>query len=296
MKSLLSRISDSLDAIRAELDNTAALVKEKVGKLSVFVSLERGEQNAQQYDEKHYFVIPDFTSEAGYSLHTMRYLPNGVPEVNELPKRRIFHFPNEHYEGTLRQFMLDTARTMSLDAHHNDLSSLEKLANDIDALDTKLTYGMLAIGAIAAVFNPIIGAGIAMKAVLPGISGLLARHGLKPLGEKATKAQLEKRVREAEAHVLTQFSDSTTVKVINPILNELEFALRTTQEQHDPLYDPNLANASLPQLHSDHWRHLTETAVYHVYKGIINDTSLHAKARLGPEDLRWLKVLLAGKL
>ena len=295
MKSFFNRLSDGLDSLKSELDNTATLIKQQVGKLPVLISLERGEESERLYDEKHYFVIPNFTSDAGFSLHTMRYLPKGVPEVNALPKRRIFHFPNEHYEDTLRHYMIEAARNLSNASHQGNVSSLEKLANDIDALDTKLTYGML-IGAIAAVFNPLIGAGIAIKAVLPGISAILARHGLKPLGEKATRAQLEKRAHEAEQHVLGQFSESTTLKVINPILHELEFALRTSEAQHDPLHDPNLARASLPELNSEHWRNLTETAVCHVYKDILADPALHAKARLGQEDIRWLQVLLAGKL
>ena len=102
MKSFLNRLSEELDSLKSELDNTATLIREQVGKLPVLASLERGEKAACQFDEKHYFVIPNFTSDTGFSLHTMRYLPNGVPEVNELTKRRIFHFPNEHYEGTLR--------------------------------------------------------------------------------------------------------------------------------------------------------------------------------------------------
>ena len=96
--------------------------------------------------------------------------------------------------------------------------------------------------------------------------------------------------------MLGQFSESTTLKVVNPILHELEFALRTSEVEHDPLHDPNLANACLPELNSEHWRNLTETAVCHVYRDILATPALHAKARLGPEDSRWLQVLLAGKL
>ena len=172
----------------------------------------------------------------------------------------------------------------------------KKLADDIDSLDSKLTYGMLLVGGIAAIFNPIVGAGIAAKALLPSISGSLARYGLKPLGEKATRAQIENKAKEAEAHVMKQFSESTTLKLINPILNELEFALRTTEDEHDPLSDPNLADASIKELDEMVWRNLTEWAICHVYKDVLQDKSQHKKAKLGPEDIRWLEVLLAGKL
>lgn len=295
MKDWLNRVSKSWDAARAELDTKLRMVKEHIGALPVIVSLERSEPQDVQYDEKHYFVIPNHTCDIGFSLHTMRTLPSGSPEINDLPKRRVFHFPNEHYEGSLRLHMVETARSMAIDTNSNTQSTLEKLADDIDAMDSKLTYGMLAVGALAAIFNPLIGAGIALKAVLPSISGMLSRHGLKPLGEKATRAQIEQKAKQAEEHVLAQFAAATTLKVTNPILNELEFALRTNEQEHDPLHDPNLANASLPALEHCDWRHLTEVAISHVYKEILADPEKHAKAKLGPEDIRWLQVLLAGK-
>jgi hypothetical protein len=289
-------VVSTIDSLRSEMDTGVRMVKSVVDGLPIFVSLERGQQDSINYDEKHYFVIPYHLSNSGFSLHTMRSLPNNVLEVNDLPKRRVFHFPNEHYEGTLRIYMINAARNMAYESSSLNISPLEKLADDIDSLDSKLTYGMLLVGGIAAIFNPLIGAGIAAKAVLPSLSGMLTKHGLKPLGEKATLAQIEKKAKEAEEHVLNQFSESTTLKVINPILNELEFALRTSEAEHDPLWDPNLANGSITELDSEDWRNLTELAICHVYKEVLKDKSLHEKARLGPEDLRWLEVLLAGKM
>lgn len=289
-------VSSGVESIKTELDLGFNVVKDVVAGLPVLVSLERGESASTKYDEKHYFVVPYKLSESGFVLHTMRSLPEGVLEVNDLPKRRVFHFPNEYYEGTLRKYMLDAARNMAYESTSQNISTLEKLADDIDSLDSKLTYGMLFVGGIAAIFNPLIGVGIAAKALLPSISGSVAKYGLKPIGEKATQAQIEKKAKEAEEHVLKQFSESTTLKVNNPILNELEFALRTTEEQHDPLSDPNLANASIKALKDEDWRNLTELAICHVYKDVIKDNSKHENAKLGPEDIRWLEVLLAGKL
>lgn len=289
-------VSSKVESLIGELDSGFNTVKDVVAGLPVFVSLERGQTASTRYDEKHYFVIPYHLSESGFLLHTMRSLPQDALEVNDLPKRRVFHFPNEHYEGTLRKYMLNAARNMAYESSSEDISTLEKLADDIDSLDSKLTYGMLFVGGIAAIFNPLIGAGIAAKALLPSISGSLAKYGLKPLGEKATQAQIEKKAKEAEKHVLNQFSESTTLKVMNPILNELEFALRTTEEVHDPLSDPNLANASIKELGDEGWRNLTELAICHVYQDVIKDKSKHQEAKLGPEDIRWLEVLLAGKL
>lgn len=274
-----------------EFSSGLRVVKDVVSGLPVWVSLERTKKYKVQYDEKHYFVIPFALSETGFTLHTMRCLPEAVHEVNELPKRRIFHFPNEHYEGTLRKYMIECAKEMSQENLGANKSTLENLADSIDSLDSKLTYGMLLVGGVAAIFNPLVGAGIAAKALVPGFGGLFNKYGLRPLGQKHSKAQAQKAARQAEESVIRQFSEANTIKVVNPILQELEWALRTTEEEHDPLIDPNLGNGTIPELDSERWRELTEKSIYHVYREIYKNKTMHEKASLGPEDIRWLEVM-----
>ncbi|GDY28008.1 hypothetical protein AHAT_38980 [Agarivorans sp. Toyoura001] len=289
-----SALSTATDKIREEFDSGIKIVRDVVNGLPVIVSLERTEAAKQKYDEKHYFVIPFHLCEAGFTLHTMRSLPNSVPEINDLPKRRIFHFPNEHYEATLREHLLSSAKDLCYENNADKLNPLESLANDIDQLDSKLTYGMIIVGGVAAIFNPLVGVGIAAKAVLPSISGLLAKHTLRPLGERLSRNQVEKEAKNAEKAVLKQFSESSTLKVTNPILQELELTLRTNQDQHDPLTDPNLSIGSIPELDNESWRNLTERAVYHVYHEVVDNPKVHDAAKLGPEDIRWLKHLFVG--
>ena len=74
-------------------------------------------------------------------------------------------------------------------------------------------------------------------------------------------------------------------------MQELELALRTSEYQHDPLTGPNLASGSIPELNGERWRELTEVAICHVYKEAYETPSLHKRAHLGPEDLRWLKIM-----
>jgi len=279
------------DRLSNEFSSGMDVIKGAVGELPVLISFERSSDDDLEYDEKHYFIIPFKLSDVGFSLHTMRYLPESVPEVNDLPKRRVFHFPNEYYEGSLRQHMLDSARELVVEESGDHLNTLEKLADDIDTLDNKLTYGMLLVGGLTALVNPVAGVAIAAKAVLPGASTLLTKYGLRPAGKKLNQSQLNKQIKEAEAKVLEQFSGSSTIKVVNPILQELEYALSTTVEQHDPLVDPNLSSGSIPELNGEHWRSLTERAVYHVYKEVYEDPSTYKDASLGPEDIRWFDVL-----
>lgn len=296
MKNFLKK---GLDAVRSVADKAAEelvsgyfVVKEKVNGLPVSVSAEKSDSyHDGQYDEKHYFVIPYELSEYKFALHTMRCLPNGVPEINKLPKRRVFHFADPHGEAMLKAYMRQSAEAMVRENSKDTPSSLEALANQIDALDKKLTYGMLLVGGLAAIVNPLLGAGIAAKALLPGVGSLLNKYGLRPTGEKLTQYQLDKSIEAAEEHIAQEFEQANTLEVINPILQELALALRTTEAQHDPLTGPNLADGSIAELDGQRWRELTEVAICHVYKEAYENSALHERACLGPEDLRWLKIM-----
>ena len=296
MKDFLKK---SLKAVRLAADKTTdelavsySIVKEKVNGLPIFVSIEKSNKfSGEQYDEKHYLVIPFELSDYKFALHTMRCLPNGVPEINNLPKRRIFHFPNEHSEEMLKGYMRQSAEEKVNDITHHNPSGLESLANQIDSLDKKLTYGMLLVGGLAAIVNPLLGVGIAAKALFPGVGSIINKYGLRSTGEKITEYQREKSIKEAEEHIEAEFESANTLQVINPILQELELTLRTTESQHDPLTGPSLANGSIPELDGDRWRELTEIAICHVYQEAYETPSLHKKANLGPENLRWLKMM-----
>ena len=76
-------------------------------------------------------------SDVKIALHSMRRLPKGVPEINGLPKRRIFHFPNENSEALVRELLLDNAREIAKTKHLQSSNTLINLANDIDKLEKK---------------------------------------------------------------------------------------------------------------------------------------------------------------
>lgn len=277
-----------------EIVDKWSLVSELINELPVFVSSERTQsQENQAFDEKHYFLIPYRLSTVGVALHSMRCLPAGVPEINELPKRRVFHFANEHGEGVLRQILLQQCREMISQKAEGSVHTLESLANDIDHLDKRLTYGILLVGGAAALVNPILGLGIASKALLPGVAGLVSKYGLRPAAKNLSTSQLKKEIEAAENSVLSQFEDSTTLKLVNPILAELELALSTSEAEHDPLIDFDMSSQDIPELDGPQWRRHTENAVFHVYRDCLLDPSQYGAAHLGQEDVRWLKMLLS---
>ncbi|MER2491735.1 hypothetical protein [Catenovulum sediminis] len=273
-----------------KLTGKAAVFSKVISGLPLLASAEVSTDT--KYDDKHYFVIPFKLSEHGVALHTMRSLPEGVPEFNDLPKRRIFHFANPHGEAQLKELLLKQAIDTVTEKSQGNISTLESLADSIDAIDSKLTYGMLLVGGLAALVNPILGAGIAAKAIIPSASGLLNKHGIRPLGEKLTQKQLETEINQAQKNIQAQFSEANTLKIINPILQELEFTLNTTEQQHDPLIDFDLSKLNIEELAENYWREHTITAIKHVYNEVLKNPKLQTKAHLEAKTLRWLKVML----
>lgn len=150
---------------------------------------------------------------------------------------------------------------------------------------------MLLVGGLAAIANPLLGAGIAAKAMLPSITGLLNKYDVRASADKLSQYQLEKEIKAAQNNIITEFEAANTLQLINPILQELELTLRTTEAEHDPLSCFNLADGSLSELNDDKWRELTEVAVCHVYKDVYDEPSLHKQANLDAKDLRWLKLM-----
>ncbi len=286
----LHQLQDKAKAAYQDLVGKVPVISKMVAGLPIVASFEK--VNNSEFDEKHYFVIPYKLSEYGIALHTMRSLPVGAPEVNDLPKRRVFHFYNQHAQGQLKQYLLAQAEEVVLN-QEQQVSSIESLADNIDALDNKLTYGMLLIGGLSALINPLLGAAIAAKALLPSFTGLLNKHGLKPLGEKLTKTSLQSQVECAREKVQQDFAAANTIKVQNPILMELDLALKTNEQQHDPLLDFDLSQLDIEGIDRHIWQPLTIKALQHVYQDILKDKSKHQQAALGPEELRWFEVLLA---
>lgn len=295
MKDFLKKGIDSarsiVESTTEEVEEKYSIIKEKVNGLPVFSSIENSNQQSDgKYDEKHYFVILFALSEYGFALHTMRSLPDSVPDINNLPKRRIFHFPNKHSEVMLKKYMMECASENIHKKSDEERNTLESLADDIDSLDKKLTYGMLMVGGLAAIANPIVGATIAAKALMPSVSGVINKYGLRTSGKKLKEYKLNKSLKETEEYIDAEFKGTNTLQIVNPILEELDLLLRTVESQHDPLLDPDLSLGSILELDDERWRELTDIAICHVYEETYKNKSLHKKAKLGPEDLRWLKI------
>jgi hypothetical protein len=291
MKKIFEGISkgseQAVKKLTSVVDKSVSNVTGMIGRLPLMASVESSEE-AAQFDEKHFFVIPYRLSEVGYTLHSMRVLPNGVNAINDLPKKRIFHFPNDASESLVKELLAVEVRA-GFSSQENPGNSafgdqLIGIANEIDRVDTKLTGGVLLVGGLVSLLNPVVGAGIAAQAVIPGLGGALSSYGLKNLGTHWNQKTLEKEIKTAQQKMLAEFKDSETQYEISPILQELDLALDTTADQYIP--NPKAIQDCI-RINQRNTR-LTCKAIYNVYLEIMSSKKMRKKASIGLEDIEWL--------
>lgn len=254
-----------------------------VANLKLFGSNEVVESD---FDAKHYFLIPFKPAEHGYSLYSMRCLPDGVPPINDLPKRRIFHLPNEHAAKMVQILLCDEAAKAagSTSTASPTAARLTDLADSIDQLDQKAFQGALLIGGLVALANPVAGGILAAKAMVPSIGFVLAKYGLKQASDALDERSLRSRIQVAEKEVLAEFHGKTTSQIVDPLLAQLDKALSTDESQYDPLLDGDADYAPDP---------LTAKAITNTYQQTLANSRQTTAAGLGPEDVRWLEMLVA---
>lgn len=295
VESLRSVTQKGSDTINELVNEGIGYMTGMIGHLPFLASKEVIEDlSDKQFDEKHYFLIPFRVTDAGYTFYSMRVLPDGVPPVNSLPKRRIFHFSNEHGENLAQSLLIkeihDYYEDQNLPTSDAIGSRLVDIANEIDKVDNKLTNGLLVIGGLVAFLNPLVGVGIAAKALIPGVGGALSKYGLRSVGEKLNEKALRDQIKQAEKDIINEFKDSNTLHIVNPILQELEIALDTNEAEHDPSSQFDFSNSGFSK-DSTRLTKLTCTAITNTYKDIQKNTKLYKQASLGPEDIRWLHMI-----
>jgi len=267
--------------------STADSVSGLIGNLPFIATVEKGEENLE-YDEKHFFLVPYRLNDGGYTLHSMRVLPNGFGPINDLPKKRIFHFPYEGAESLVEELFLQgvasDVKSSNLNGELSPGSKLINIANEIDRAESKITGGVLLVGGLVAIVNPLAGAGLALSALLPILGGKLSSSGFKSWGERRNKKALDKEIQSAQAKLLSDFKDCETSYEVNSLLAELEVALKTTADQYRP--DPQaISDSSRIDFHTTR---LTCKAIYDVYLDVMRSKKLQSKALIGTEDIEWM--------
>jgi hypothetical protein len=287
-------VSQSLSAVNSMgqgMFNTTGLAR--------WLSLSAQTDGDRKYDERHFFLVPYALALDGYSVATIRVLPKDVAPINDLPKRRFIHLANLESEAMLRKLLVDQSAHLAKNESSQTTNSgmgqsLVGIADQLDQIDSQLFYGALALGAVIAVINPIAGAIVAAKALAPSVIATLAKYGLRAAGSSLEATAIEGKVRAAQNDVIKQFSGSEVVRVINPMLRKLAIAMRTDDSEFDPVFGSHL-DTTVGEAESNktdnQYDQISIQAILSLYDEVIDQEHLHGLARLGPEDIRWLRYL-----
>ncbi len=282
LRSLVKRISDDgLEHFRGQLGNIPFFTS-----IKIIASVD-----LKNRDETHYFLVPYRLNESSYALFTQRVLPDGVGPANSLPKARIFHLPDKAASAAIEKLATNQIKELKLKTASTSAplaDRLDLLAQEIDRHSDRITGGLVLIGGVIAIANPILGIGIAAKALLPTVTSKLSKHGINHvsdwLRDKKVKSLEKSATNEAEKEI-----SKLAPEILNdPVLRLLEESLETSDTNHDP----NIAFAAMMNTPSEATATIfTASAISHVYADCMADPATHSKAQLHPADLRWLKSL-----
>lgn len=264
----------------------------QLGNIPFFSSVKIIESNALKgRDETHYFLVPYRLAQSGYALFTQRVLPDGVGPSNALPKARIFHLPDEGAITTIEMLAADQIKEQKLeniDSSAPLADRLDLLAEEIDSQSNKITGGLVIIGGVVAIANPVLGLGIAAKALLPTVTSKLSKHGINHVSDWLRDRKVKSLEETASNAAQKEIKKLAPEIMSDPVLRLLEESLSTS----DVSYDPSIPFASMMNTPDEAAATiLTASAISQVYADCLVNNTTHTEAKLHPADLTWLNSL-----
>lgn len=289
---LVTQASSAGAFLEAVSEHGIRFLRSSLGALPLFTSTAaHGGDTTVEADESHYFLVPYRGSACGYALYTVRALPPGVGPSNPLPKARLFHVHHPVALRVLEDLLIAERQKRRLAGAlgRSDLAEgLEHLADEIDQESNKATCGLLIVGGVVALVNPIIGAGIAAKSLFPALGAKASKLGLHYAGRKIRQGTDALRRRRALRAAKAEVRKLKPEQRINPLLVLLEEALSTSDPTHDPLLSPT---ASVNDFTTARHLRVTIQAILSVYDDVLAKRSSPESLGLHPPDRRWLEHL-----
>jgi len=286
-----SNLNELLEKTGAISENGLSYFKGLIGQVNLFASSEALVIENQLSDQTHYCLIPDRETELGYSLYIKRVLPEGVSTDNDLPKLRVFQLPHQQSLKSLEKLLhheISSKQRAKIDTTSSIAERIDIIADEIDAKSNHITNGILLIGGVVAIANPLLGVGIAAKALLPSLSSKVTNSSLGHLSDVLKRKKQSSARKEASKQAdqaIKKINQIPCEIKINPLLELLDQSLYTDDPNHDPLTE---------SLHL--WDDLSESrhtiiaaeAVSTIYANRLEN---NASKFLHPNDITWLKSL-----
>lgn len=197
-------------------------------------------EDSVERDETHYFLVPMQSESSGYRLYSARVLPDGVGPENDLPKLKVFQLPVEGTAEEISRLLLQQLKSKTLanlDPNSPLADRLELVADEIDKQCLLVSGGLLLVGGIVAVANPLLAAGIVAKSLLPGIGTKLSSHGFKHASNWLRSKSKASAENEAEKKARSEVKKLKPETRINPVLALLNKTLHSKKDAFDPLLE-----------------------------------------------------------
>lgn len=287
---LVEKAADAGEFVESVTKNGIGFLSSTLGRLPFVTSTTADDKDRTlEVDETHYFLVPFRAHDCGYTLYSTRSLPPGVGPENSLPKARIFHLHDQSGIATLESLILKKKvnETLSENPSASELADhLDTLGEQIDKESFKITGGLLIIGGAVAVANPIVGAGIAAHALFPSLGAKASRLGLSLAGQKIRSLAERKQREKAEKAAQNEVKKLKPELYLNPLLRNLEQAVSTGNQKHDPLYTNLDLITDFP---SPRFLRLSIKAILAIYQESLKqrDAAVAEQLNLHFNDLRW---------
>lgn len=280
----IKAISTAPEAAQEWVTNGFSFLQSTVGTLRLFSStrVDANLENPAQ-DETHYFLIP--LPNGQYALAERRCLPPGIGTVNSLPKVRIFHVHDPAGVAVLEDQLLGRIAKERLQAPGLDADiakRLEAIGEEIDQQSMWVTGGLVMVGTAVAIANPLLGIGIAAKALLPDLGSKLTKMGLGAAADSVRRMGSSWRERSARKEATQEIRRLKPRVAIDPVLSfvDAQTALGT---RADPTFHEL---EQLPEWWRNREQRLTMSVVIEVLKtdGRWPDWLMSVRARLADLD------------
>jgi hypothetical protein len=233
---ILKSAEDFQDTAGRMLDSGISFFKTKFGTFSLLSSSEAVVGGDR--DETHYFLVPSLREKKGYCLYRLRVLPEGVGPQNDLPKARLFQLPAVGTQDHLTDLLTEELKDEQLQnspSESNLANRLDVIADEIDHQINLVSGGLLLIGGVVAIANPLLGIGIAAKSLIPGLGAKLSTHGvrhasdwLRNRGKKAADTAAHKTAKAEVEKLKPEVRE-------NKLLGILETSLHTPDGDFDAI-------------------------------------------------------------
>lgn len=218
----LKRLKEAPDAALEWGRSGVAFLKSSVGSLPFLAgtSADTTAGNPER-DETHYFLVPDPSEAGGFTLAERRRLPEGAGAVNSFPKMRIFHVHDPAAVLVLEERLAGkiSAEKLRPAGLEGDLAvRLETLGEEIDRQSHWVTGGLILVGGVVCVANPVLGIGIAAHALLPEIGAKLAKFGFGAAADTVKRVSNSWRLSSAKKEADSEVKRMKPELVVDPVL------------------------------------------------------------------------------